>query len=123
MSQENINIGSTPNAGDGDPLRTAFTKINYNFTELYANVANLTNSVTSVAGRTGNIQLTVQDIIGFDSYNYATIVGVPLTSKGIAGHKLNDIAFSSTYIYYCTENYTNGVANIWKRLLWSADTW
>ena len=38
MSQQNINIGSSANKGDGDPLRTAFTKINSNFTELYGKV-------------------------------------------------------------------------------------
>jgi hypothetical protein len=121
MSQENINIGSNPNAGNGDPLRTAFTKINYNFTELYANVANLTNSVTSVAGRTGNIQLTVQDIIGIT--NYVSLVPVPLSSRGVVGHKINDLAFNSTYMYYCTATYTTGVANIWKRVALSNDTW
>ena len=35
MAKQNINIGSSANKGDGDPLRTAFTKINSNFTELY----------------------------------------------------------------------------------------
>lgn len=121
MSQENINIGSTPNAGDGDPLRTAFTKINYNFTELYTEISNLTNSVTSVAGRTGNVYLTTQDIIGIT--NYISLVPVPTSSLGVAGHKLHDLAFSSTYMYYCTATYTTGVANIWKRVALSNDTW
>jgi hypothetical protein len=76
MSQQNIDIGSAPSSGDGDPLRVAFTKINENFTELYSNVGNLTNSVTSVAGRTGNVQLTVNDIIGFNNYQYANIAYV-----------------------------------------------
>lgn len=35
MAKQTINIGTSPNKGDGDPLRTAFTKINENFTELY----------------------------------------------------------------------------------------
>jgi len=35
MAKEIINIGTTPNKGDGDPLRTAFSKINSNFSELY----------------------------------------------------------------------------------------
>ena len=35
MAKQNINVGSSANKGDGDPLRTAFTKINSNFTELY----------------------------------------------------------------------------------------
>ena len=36
MAQQNINIGTSANKGDGDPIRTAFTKVNANFTELYA---------------------------------------------------------------------------------------
>ena len=35
MAQQSINIGSNANDGTGDPLRTAFNKINANFNELY----------------------------------------------------------------------------------------
>jgi hypothetical protein len=35
MSQQTIGIGSAPNDGTGDPLRTAFDKANDNFDELY----------------------------------------------------------------------------------------
>jgi len=35
MAKQTINV-STPNSGRGDPLRTAFSKINANFTELYS---------------------------------------------------------------------------------------
>ena len=35
MAQQTVSIGSAANDGTGDPLRTAFTKINSNFTELY----------------------------------------------------------------------------------------
>jgi hypothetical protein len=35
MAKQTINIGSIANDGTGDPLRTAFDKINDNFTELY----------------------------------------------------------------------------------------
>lgn len=36
MTQQTINVGATANDSTGDPLRTAFTKINANFTELYS---------------------------------------------------------------------------------------
>ena len=39
MAQQNINIGSSANDGTGDPLRTAFDKINDNFDELYGSTA------------------------------------------------------------------------------------
>ena len=32
MAQQIINVGTSVNKGDGDPLRTAFTKINHNTT-------------------------------------------------------------------------------------------
>jgi len=66
MSFANINIGTTPGDHSGDPLRTAFNKINNNFQQI-AN-GNITVSVTapvqSVAGRTGNVVLTASDVIG-----------------------------------------------------------
>ena len=39
MAQQTIGIGSSANDGTGDPLRTAFTKINANFSELYGDTA------------------------------------------------------------------------------------
>lgn len=38
MAKQTINLGTSVNKGDGDPLRTAFTKINQNFDEIYAGV-------------------------------------------------------------------------------------
>lgn len=38
MAKQTINIGQTANDKTGDPLRTAFSKVNENFTELYATV-------------------------------------------------------------------------------------
>lgn len=45
MAKQTINIGIRANDGKGDSLRTAFTKTNNNFTELYTSVS--TNSNTS----------------------------------------------------------------------------
>ena len=39
MAKQSIGIGSSANDGTGDPLRTAFDKINDNFTELYGTTA------------------------------------------------------------------------------------
>ena len=52
MTKQTINIG-TPDKGDGDPLRTAFTKVNANFTELYEYVgaANLTELAQDYAAQ------------------------------------------------------------------------
>lgn len=49
MPQQVINIGSAPNDGTGDPLRTAFDKCNDNFTELYSGGGGGSGSVSSVS--------------------------------------------------------------------------
>jgi hypothetical protein len=41
MAQQLIGVGSAPNDTTGDPLRTAFTKCNDNFTELYGRASPL----------------------------------------------------------------------------------
>jgi translation initiation factor 6 (eIF-6) len=48
MSQQTINIGTTANDGTGDPIRTAMTKVNNNFSEFYSVFAPSvsTNNVT-----------------------------------------------------------------------------
>lgn len=57
MTQQIINVGAAPNDGQGDPIRTAFTKCNNNFDELYARVQvdpppTLVGSIGDVAGMT-----------------------------------------------------------------------
>jgi len=67
MAQQTINTGTAANSKNGDPLRTAFTKINANFTELYAGGASetqLTNgSQTVTLGADGNITLPTGGLI------------------------------------------------------------
>jgi hypothetical protein len=41
MTQQIINIGTSPNDRSGDPLRTAFEKANANFTDLYTQIGGL----------------------------------------------------------------------------------
>lgn len=50
MAQQTINIGTVANDGTGDPLRTAFDKVNDNFTELYSDDAGDVNSVSAGTG-------------------------------------------------------------------------
>lgn len=76
MAFSNVNIGSNPDDGTGDPLRTAFNTINNNF----ANIANgnitVNAPVLSVAGRTGNITLTINDIIGYPFTSNTNITNI-----------------------------------------------
>ena len=52
MAKQTINIGTTANDKTGDPLRTAFTKVNANFTELYTALGTVPNG-TKTATATG----------------------------------------------------------------------
>ena len=57
MAQQNIDIGTSAGDGNGDTLRTAFDKINDNFTELYSGNVQITAAnvlVYSVNGQVGN---------------------------------------------------------------------
>lgn len=81
MTQEIINIGAVPNDGEGDPLRTAFQKINNNFTQLY-NSAFITSNAITVGNSTqviystplntftqGVFQINSQNVENLDSQN------------------------------------------------------
>jgi hypothetical protein len=55
MAQQTINVGTAPNDGLGDPIRTAYQKCNSNFSELYSRVqdtppSNPTGTIGDSAG-------------------------------------------------------------------------
>lgn len=58
MAKQTINLGSSANDGTGDPLRTAFDKINDNFDELY---------LYSTAASGNNITITGNTIASDDT--------------------------------------------------------
>lgn len=53
MTQAVINTGTAPNDGLGDPLRTAFTKCNTNFDQLFATFQ--TTVPATMTGQTGDV--------------------------------------------------------------------
>jgi len=73
MAQQTINVGAAPNDGTGDPARTAFTKCNANFIELYtADTTFLTaatsgNRVLIQSQTVGSAVATVDFTTGIDS--------------------------------------------------------
>ena len=63
MAKQTINIGSSANDGTGDPLRTAFDKINDNFTELYGATAEANDIVEDTSPQLGgNLDLNGHSI-------------------------------------------------------------
>lgn len=76
MAFANVNIGSTASDGTGDPLRTAFDKINKNFAQITIPIVK--SPVVSVAGRTGNVTLIYTDVIGAASTASVTAANISL---------------------------------------------
>ena len=67
MTNNVINVGTTPNDRNGDSLRTAFQKVNANFEELYTAISNI-GSITTLSE-------IAQDIIPAtdDTYNLGSL--------------------------------------------------
>lgn len=72
MAKQVINTGTVANDGTGDGLRTAFTKVNSNFTELYSHTSN-----TWVNPQTSNtfnvVHVTGVSVVSLPSPNTASI--------------------------------------------------
>ena len=74
MTQQVIDVGNVANDGQGDPLRTAFTKTNDNFTELY-NIG----GISGIANGTSNISIVEDGTVSISSANVANIFVVSQT--------------------------------------------
>jgi hypothetical protein len=63
--------------------------------------------------------------------SYSSIIGgdrviadlAPASSKGVAGDRASMIAVAGGYLYVCTANYSDGVADIWTRTSLTTGTW
>ena len=117
MTKQTINIGTSPNDTTGDPLRTAFSKINANFTELYAGGASetqLTNGAYTVTlGSTGNLTWSGGAYIGPNGGTAGEIDIIAGTADGAASLGSNDL---KNYLYVDNDGpeiWSNST-NVWK---------
>ena len=93
MAKQTVNLGSSANDGTGDPLRTAFDKINDNFDELYlystaASGNNITITGNTIASDNTNGNITL-DPNGTGDIVIATGAELQLTD-----HTDNAVVFS-----------------------------
>lgn len=110
MAQQTINVGTTPNDGSGDPLRTAFEKCNNNFTELYSTsftpsrIANGASYV-QIPNGDGNIEITVNDNanIALITQNGVYVTGVLSATGNLTGSNL-----ATSGLLTATGNITGG---------------
>jgi hypothetical protein len=99
-----VYTGPSPDTYTGDTLYSAFNKINFNFAELANGNANIAISVpvSSVAGRTGNIVLTVADVAGAASIGYVNSLAF-----GTPNLSVTDIRDAASILYV-----DNAIANV-----------
>lgn len=83
----NVFLGATANDHTGTPLRDSFAIINQNFANV--STSGTVSPVQSVAGRTGEVVLTVNDVLGAAS-----------------------IAYANTFAAYTMGNYQNWNSNV-----------
>lgn len=122
MAQQVIGLGTSANDGTGDPLRTAFNKINENFTEIYARDPvganfDFTNNTIASTNTNGNIELDPAGtglVVIQDDRMVLKFSQTPITSAGIPGDVAGMISWDASYIYICVGNY-DGSTSIWKR--------
>lgn len=131
MTQQTINVGTAPNSGNGDPSRTAFTKINSNFTELYndvvsVSVLNYGADPTGIADSAPAFRAAAASnrvlLVPPGTYSFATSVASPgssfdnscvlysgLTNFSISAYgatfvAANSVALSSLFMFYNSSN-------------------
>jgi hypothetical protein len=122
MARQTIDIGSTANDGTGDPLRTAFNKVNENFIEVYDGInvfdqdLNISNNVTfnevsvnggvlgQVYGDGIDVELTLKSPPGVGDTGY-----VALSSANEKSYvEVNNISIDLA-VEYDTENFKKWV--------------
>ena len=96
MAQQTINIGTSANDGTGDPLRTAFDKINDNFTELYSETA--ADSQITISGNKIKTNVSNTDLVLDTNGTGAVAItptkimmaNLPTSDPSVAGQLWND---------------------------------
>ena len=91
MAQEIINTGNTANDGTGDPLRTAFTKTNNNFSQLFA-----AGGVSGISNGTSNINILNSGAILMSPQGVANVITVTATGATVTGTLIGNSAISAT---------------------------
>mgnify|MGYP003641144810 CR=1 FL=1 len=89
MTRQNINIGSQGNDSTGDPLRTAFEKVNNNFVELYDSssfATQITISGNSISSNSSNANLVLQA----SGTGAIEIGGIQISDNEIQATRSND---------------------------------
>jgi hypothetical protein len=132
MTRQIINVGAGLNDGKGDDLRTAFIKVNQNFTELFTggvagtNLQIVNNTISSiqgniylspvgtnpvVIGNSNTLQVTASTV-SVSPYTGSLVVsgGIGLAGNINAAGRINTPTLAASSVYGDNFYYSNGVA-------------
>jgi hypothetical protein len=101
-----VNVGTNANDGTGDSLRTAFVKVNQNF-----------SNITDVGFNAGNIavQKSLEVLGSALIQGNLTVASDYVPDSAVANGTQGQIAFDNDFLYICVDN------NTWKRI--SLESW
>jgi len=91
MAQEIINVGVVANDGQGDPIRSAFTKTNNNFSQLFA-----AGGVSGISNGTSNITILDSGAILMSPQGTANVITVTTTGATVTGTLVGSPNISAT---------------------------
>ena len=115
MTYELVDVGAAPDDGNGDPLRTAYIKINNNFINLsQVGTTKITNGSSNIIipAADGNIYMSVSNVANILTITNTAAIGLNLSATGNItagqyflgnGYFLTDIAAARS-ISYGTSN-------------------
>ena len=104
MAKQTISLGTAANDGTGDPLRTAFTKTNANFTELYTSVDALQSSdadltaIAALVGTSGFLKKTSTNTWTLDTSTYLTAITSNQITTALGYTPYNGTTNSSAFL-------------------------
>ena len=122
MAKLIINVGEEANDGTGDPIRTAMTKSNTNFTELYESVADLEGGGTGY----GNVEVsahlnvsTAEDdqVLSWDGIDFAWVDagGAAFANADVDLHLNTGTAAASQILSWLGLSFKMQVAVVYKQ--------
>jgi hypothetical protein len=150
VGSTDIEIGLTSSAADILLNRNTVVDASKTFTLGNVQIDNTTNAtVSAINNRTLYVlgdSVTVEDnagggrltcnsegiAINSDATSFTVSPGkaifngidVPARSTGSAGDVTGQVAFDSSYMYYCIADYNpSGLSNIWRRVAWDTRPW
>jgi hypothetical protein len=120
----NVYLGAAPNDLTGDTLRNAFGIINRNFSNIATGTANITVNapVRTVAGRTGNIILGVNDVYGAASNAWVNAQTTAANAYANVLYATTTSNITNNVYAQVSANLSSNIASIANRLIVSGNT-